>query len=174
MKDDQWLVTFIYYSWWIYRAWRQDFLPMTKNIDQNWWPSSKIHVWGILILKHEGKLSFPLSSIVADARSKGIDLAVVASPQSAVRSPECVTSGNMSRGRLISLVGALKMSSNSLDHNPLMLPDLTETFDVLCDDKNKIRKLLNWNPLKWSNDLKFFTGPQPSPWNRHCCLEERG
>ena len=69
-------------------------------------------------------------------------MAILASPQSAVRSNECVTSGNMSRGRLISLVGELKMSSNTLDHNPLMLPDLKETFDVLCDDKNKIRKLL--------------------------------
>ena len=68
---------------------------------------------------------------------------MVASPQSAVASTECVTAGNMSRARLISLVGELKMDAPTMDYNPLTLPAITETFDVICEDRNKVKYILH-------------------------------
>ena len=68
-------------------------------------------------------------------------MAIVGTPQTAANSNVSVTAGNMTRGRLISLVGEMKMTSTTLDVNPLTLPDLKETFDVICSDRKKIRNV---------------------------------
>lgn len=114
---------------------------MMKSKDPKFCLSSKTLELGKTnnIIVNLGQTFNIFSSIVAEARSQGIDLAIVGTPQTAAHSNECVTAGNMTRGRLISLVGEMKMTSTTLDVNPLTLPDLTETFDVICSDRKKIK-----------------------------------